>query len=202
MTDSTAKDSTSPRPKAAVKPTSPKPPAVRAKVSAAKPGTPVMAPPAPSTDGSGALAADALARPETFQLRRGGIDQATADEINVTMGGIGRADASDIAVSIGGVGMARAEKVSVEMGAIGLAVAGDARVSQGFARFMLAREARVEQGLIGTLITGRATIHRTTGVFLLVAGRVDGPVKAVLDWRGGLAFGAAFGLFWAMLRRR
>jgi len=31
---------------------------------------------------------------------------------------------------------------------------------------------------------------------------VDGPVKAVLDWRGGLAFGAAFGLFWALLRRR
>ena len=56
--------------------------------------------------------------------------------------------------------------------------------------------------LIGTLITGRATVKRTTGVFLLVAGRVDGPVKAVLDWRGGLAFGAAFGLFWALLRRR
>ena len=67
---------------------------------------------------------------------------------------------------------------------------------------MLAREASVEQGLVGTLIAGRATVQRTTGVFLLIAGRVDGPVKAVLDWRGGLAFGAAFGLFWAVFRRR
>ena len=82
------------------------------------------------------------------------------------------------------------------------AVAGEARMSQGYARLVVAREANVEQGLIGTLITGKATIQRSTGVFLLVAGRVDGPVKAVLDWRGGLAFGAAFGLFWALLRRR
>ena len=118
------------------------------------------------------------------------------------MGGIGRADATDIAVTMGGVGLARAEHVSVEMGGIGAAIAGEARLSQGFARYVVAREASVEQGLVGTMITGRATIGRTTGVFLLVAGRVDGPVKAVLDWRGGLAFGAAFGLFWALLRRR
>ena len=118
------------------------------------------------------------------------------------MGGIGRADATDIAVSMGGVGLARAERVSVEMGSIGLAVAADARLSQGYTRIVMAREAHMEQGLVGTMIAGKATIGRTTGVFLLVAGRVDGPVKAVLDWRGGLAFGAALGLFWALLRRR
>ncbi len=75
--------------------------------------------------------------------------------------------------------------------------AGEARLTQGYARSILAREASVDQGLVGTLITGRVTFERPTGVFLLVAGRVDGPVKAVLDWRGALAFGAAFGLFWA-----
>ena len=67
---------------------------------------------------------------------------------------------------------------------------------------MLAREARLEQSLVGALITGRVTVERTTGVLLLVAGRVDGPVKAVFDWRGALAFGAAFGLLWGILRRR
>ena len=85
---------------------------------------------------------------------------------------------------------------------IGAAAAAEARLSQGFARLVVAREATIEQGLIGTLIAGKATVQRTTGVFLLIAGRVDGPVKAVLDWRGGLAFGAAFGLLWALLRRR
>jgi hypothetical protein len=144
--------------------------------------------------------ADGAADP--IRIDRDGIDAVDARDIDVHMGGIGRADARDVAVSMGGVGLARAERVSVEMGGIGLAVARDARLSQGFARYVVAREASMEQGLVGTMIAGRATVQRTTGVFLLVAGRVDGPVKAVLDWRGGLAFGAAFGLLWALLRRR
>jgi hypothetical protein len=103
---------------------------------------------------------------------------------------------------MGGIGIARADRVSVEMGGLGLAVAGEARVTQGYARSIISRETRIEQGLVGTLITGRATVERSTGVLLLVAGRVDGPVKALFDWRGALAFGAAFGLVWGIVRRR
>ena len=88
------------------------------------------------------------------------------------------------------------------MGGIGIGLAGEARVTQGFARSILAREVRIEQGVVGTLIAGRATFERTTGVLLLVAGRVEGPVKAMFDWRGALAFGAGFGLLWGILRRR
>ena len=123
--------------------------------------------------------------PDVVHVVQGGIERAEAQEINVRQGGIARADATDIAVSMGGVALARAERVSVEMGGIGAALAGEARLSQGYARLVIAREANVEQGLIGTLITGKATIQRSTGVLLLVAGRVDGPVKAVFDWRGG-----------------
>ena len=103
---------------------------------------------------------------------------------------------------MGGVGLARADRVSVEMGGIGLALAGEARVTQGYARSIISRETHIDQGLVGTLITGRATIQRPTGVLLLVAGKVEGPVKAVFDWRGALAFGAAFGVAWGLLRRR
>jgi len=199
MADSTAKKIASPsdRTPSTLRPaeTSTRPKAPRTRAATATPT------PGPKVDEAAAWAAAPSAL-DTVHIHKGGIERADANEINVKMGGIGRADATDIAVSIGGVGLARAERVSVEMGGIGLAVAGEARLSQGFARYVVAREASVEQGLIGTMITGRATIQRTSGVFLLVAGRVDGPVKAVLDWRGGLAFGAAFGLFWALLRRR
>lgn len=212
MAERPARTTATPKPAAAAKPALSKPPKTRAAAGAP---TTKVAPPLDETTRIDAQASETGAAPATtprppvsaatvdrIDVQQGGIEQANAREINVRMGGIGRADAHDIAVSLGGVGLARADRVSVEMGGIGLAVADEARLSQGYARVVLAREARVEQGLVGTMITGKATIQRTTGVFLLVAGRVDGPVKAVLDWRGALAFGGAFGLFWALLRRR
>ena len=66
-------------------------------------------------------------------------------------------------------------------------------------RNVLARDIRFEQGLIGTAITGRATFERTSGVMLLVARNVDGNVKALMDWRGAIAFGAAAGLVIGLL---
>ena len=105
-------------------------------------------------------------------------------------------------MSQGGIGIARGDRVSVEMGGIGVAIASDARVSQGYVRNVLARDFRFEQGLIGAVVTGRATFERTGAVFLLVARNVDGNVKALMDWRGALAFGAVAGLVIGLLRRR
>jgi hypothetical protein len=70
------------------------------------------------------------------------------------------------------------------------------------ARTVIAQDVRVDQGLIGTAFAGRVTFERPAGVFLLLAGRTEGPVKALMDWRGALAFGAAFGLLVGLLRRR
>ena len=139
---------------------------------------------------------------DSVSITQGGVTTVTARSIDVRQGGIANAQAEDIAVSMGGVALARADRVSVEMGGVGLALAGDVRVTQSYARSILARESHIDQGLVGALITGRATLQRPSGVFLLVAGRVEGPVKAVLDWRGALAFGAAFGLVLGLLRRR
>ncbi len=138
----------------------------------------------------------------TVTINQGGLGVAKADHVDVRQGGIGRVEATDVALSQGGIGIARGDRVSVEMGAIGVAIATEARVSQGFVRNVLARDLHFEQGLIGTVITGRATFERTGGVFLLVARNVDGNVKAVMDWRGALAFGAVAGLLIGLLRRR
>ena len=177
----------------------PQPTAPTAGMTSSKTDRPEAGRPASVDIGQGGVA-DVAA--DAVSITQGGIRSATAKTIDVRQGGIANAKAQDIAVSMGGVAFAQADRVSVEMGAVGLALAGEARVTQGYARSVLAREARLEQALVGALITGRVTVERTTGVLLLVAGRVDGPVKAVFDWRGALAFGAAFGLMWGILRRR
>lgn len=168
--------------------------------------------PGPTDDG-----ADPGPRRATVAIRQGGADRVSADTVSITQGGastvnarsvevrqggIAIARADDIAVSMGGVALARADRVSVEMGGIGIALAREAHLTQGAARSIIAREVRVDQGLVGSAIASQVSFARPSGVLLLIAGRVDGPVRALLDWRGALAFGAAFGLLFGLIRRR
>ena len=127
---------------------------------------------------------------------------ATAEHVDVQQGGIMRLDAQDVAVNMGGIGLARGDRVSVELGGLGLGLARELRLTQGAARTVLAREAHVDQGLIGTVIAGQARFERNTGMLILIAGRVEGNVRTLLDWRGALAFGAAIGVALGLLRRR
>ena len=139
---------------------------------------------------------------DAVSITQGGASMVTAKTIEIHQGGIGRAQADDINVRMGGVGLARADRVSVEMGGIGLSLARESHVTQGVARTVLAQDVRVDQGLVGTAFAGKVTFEQPSGVFLLVAGKTEGPVKALLDWRGALAFGAIFGLLVGLLRRR
>jgi hypothetical protein len=100
------------------------------------------------------------------------------------------------------VGLARGERVSVELGGIGAAFGGEVRITQGAAYSVLAREVRLEQTIVRTVIANDVKVDRTAGVLVLLARRVDGDVRTVLDWRGAIAFGIAFGLVNVLLRRR
>lgn len=133
---------------------------------------------------------------------RGGVQEVVATNLQVSQGGIGRASATDITVSQGGIGFARGDRVSVQMGGIGAAIASEVRVSQGGAGSVLARDVHIEQAVVRTVVANNVRFDRTTAVLILVARRVDGDVRALLDWRGGLAFGAAFGIIVALFRRR
>ena len=139
---------------------------------------------------------------ESLTIRQGGLEEANARTIDISQGGIGRATADDIAISQGGIGFARGDRVSVEMGGIGAAIGGEVRLTQGVAGTILARDVRVEQAGVRTILANHVHIERTTGVLFLIARRVDGNVRAVLDWRGALAFGAAFGVVVSLFRRR
>ena len=124
-----------------------------------------------------------------------------ADAVEVHQGAIGRVDATDVAVTQGAIGAARADRVSVEMGALGAALGGVVSVSQGAVGTILAREVRVEQAFVRTLVAQEVSIHRPSAVVFLLAQKVSGEVKVLLDWRGALAFGAAFGILSNLLGR-
>ncbi|HEY4633536.1 MAG TPA: hypothetical protein VIH00_06420 [Candidatus Limnocylindrales bacterium] len=153
-------------------------------------------PAAETAAGGDAVSADVVS------ISQGGVQFAQARHVDIVQGGIMRAEATDIAVSQGAIGLARGDRVSLEMGGMLVAVAREARISQAYARQVIAREVDVDQAAIGTLVTARASFARRGLVGILVARQVEGDVRALLDWRGALAFGAALGVLLAVLRRR
>jgi hypothetical protein len=53
-----------------------------------------------------------------------------------------------------------------------------------------------------TMVGADVTIRQPSAIGVLIAGRVEGSVRPILDWRGALAFGAAFAVIAGILRRR
>jgi hypothetical protein len=138
----------------------------------------------------------------SIRLERGGIGEATAASVDVHMGGIGRLEAEEVLVTMGGIGAARADEIGVRMGSIGAALAGEVNVTQGVAGSIVARQATVSQSLVRTLIARDVTLSRPSWVLVLIAGRVTGDARPLVDWRGALAAGAAMGIAGALLGRR
>jgi dTDP-4-dehydrorhamnose 3,5-epimerase len=138
--------------------------------------------------GAGEVEADSVS------VTQGGIGAASAEDITVQLGGIGHAQADDIAVKMGAVGIARAERISIEMGGVGLVIGGGVAIRQGGTRSILARDVHLEQGGAGTVVANNVTFGSQSGAFIVVARHVQGQVRSVLDWRGGVAFGVAAGL--------
>ena len=87
------------------------------------------------------------------------------------------------------------------MGGIGLALGGQVDVTRGFARTVVARDVHIEQAGARTVIASRATFDRSSGALIVIAAKAEGNVRTLLDWRGALAFGAAFGILVGLVRR-
>ena len=177
----------------------------------------------PKADGSDAVdppartGADPGARPANVEIHQGGAETVAGDSVSITQGGatdvtahtvsiqqggIVRARADDITVRLGGVALARADRLSIEMGAMGAALTRELHVTQSGVRTIVAQDVRVDQSLVGTTIAGKVTFEKPSAVLLLLAGKTEGPVRAMLDWRGALVFGAVFGGLVGLLRRR
>jgi hypothetical protein len=128
-------------------------------------------------------------------------ESPAAGDIELSRGAIGRIEANDVVVTQGLVGAARAERVSVQMGALGFALTGNLSVEQGMARTVVAREAHFEQSAAQTVIAQNVRMERGSNAFLVIAQRVDGEVRAILDWRAAVAFGVAIGVVLSLFRR-
>jgi hypothetical protein len=185
--------------------------AARPRAAGRKKATDAQATDVTATDAVGAGEPDAVeiaqggadvVRARSVSVTQGGITHATADEVTVRQGGIGRLEARDVAVSQGGIGFARAERVSVELGGIGAAFAGEASVTQGAVTTLVAREVRIGQSFVRSLVASDVRFDRPSGVGVLLARRVEGDVRVLIDWRGALVIGAIVGLLGALLRRR
>ncbi len=124
-----------------------------------------------------------------------------ADAVEVHQGAVGRVDATHLTVKQGAIGGARGERIDIQMGAVGAALGGHVAIEQGFAGTVLAQEARIEQSVVRTLVARDVTFSRPSAVVFMLAQRVEGEVRVLLDWRGALAFGAAFGVIAGLFGR-
>jgi hypothetical protein len=127
--------------------------------------------------------------------------EAPSADFAITRAALGSLEARDVEISQAAVGAARAERVSVQMGALGFALTGDLTMSQSGARTLLAREAHLEQSVAQTVIAEQVHMERGSNALIVIARRVDGEVRALLDWRGAVAFGVAVGIVLSIFRR-
>jgi hypothetical protein len=161
-------------------------------------------PPGPTVDSSGQAPVarrPVLLAPTPALTPAVGLDSDLAD-IVVERGGLGSVRAREVVMSLGGIGAARAERISVELGGIGAALAREIRLSQGAAQAVIAGNARFEQAFVRSVLAGRVEMGRGAVAGVVIARRVDGEVRTLLDWRGALALGSALGLVWALFRLR
>ena len=156
-----------------------------------------QAAPASATPGPDAPASDApdiVALPETPHA----LTMPAAVEF--ARGAVGGIRAQDVHVRSGVVGGIAGEHASVEMGLVGGMAAREASVSQAVVRTVLAQDVRIEQSLVRTVVANRVQVGPTTAIAFVLARRVDGNPRILLDWRGALAFAAVFGALAAVFR--
>jgi hypothetical protein len=137
----------------------------------------------------------------SITVRQGGMSVANAETIEIRQGGIMRARATDIAVSQGGVGIAQGDKVSLDRGMIGAAFGGETRLVQSMSNVVMGNETTVDQSIVGAIVGSQVTVRQPSAIGVLIAGRVNGSIRPILDWRGAAAFGAVFAVVYGIVRR-
>lgn len=118
----------------------------------------------------------------------GQLEDVRAEHVEIVQGGAQRIDAHSVSIEQGGAGLVRASEVSVHQGGIGLVRADSVELREtSSAVAVAAREANIGAG---------------SNIVFLLARTVRGDVQPLLDWRAAAAFGAAFAVVTALLRRR
>lgn len=126
-----------------------------------------------------------------------------ADHVDVRQAAVRRVEALDVSMTQGAIGMVRADRVSLVQGGIGLAAAESVDLRQGTARLVIARgPVHLEQAFARTVVAGDVEMGGRSFAGLVIAREVRGEGRILLDWRAGLALGAALVLGMTLLRGR
>ena len=147
----------------------------------------------------GATDAPTIVTPETIEVVEDGAS-FDAEHVQLRQSAVGRVEATQVAVEQGAIGAARAEHLKVDRGAIGAALGEQVELSRGYARSILARQVQLDRAAARIVIAADVRTNQTAVMFL-VARKVAGDVRVLFDWRGALAFGAAAGLVFGLIRR-
>jgi hypothetical protein len=124
-------------------------------------------------------------RPADSRVDQGVVGGITADRVEVGQGIVGGVMSGEVRVGRGIVGGILADRVSIAQGGAARIVAGDVSIEQGGAGAIAGWNVRLGHGSFAGAVVGA---------------RIDGDVRALLDWRGVLAVAlAVIGIAW--LRR-
>ena len=116
-------------------------------------------------------------------------DEIVAEVVEIHQGAVGRVEAGELTVTIGAVGAARAERIDIERGMLGAALADEVEITQSMVQTVVAREVGLEQVYARAVIAAEVTVEKPSFIGVLLAWKVTGDVRPLLDWRGALALG-------------
>jgi hypothetical protein len=125
-----------------------------------------------------------------------------AEHVDLHQAAARRVEAGEVNVTQGAIGLARADRIEVTQGAVGIALGDTVTVRQGMTRVFARGPVHLEQSFARVVVAGEVEVGPRGFAGLVIAREVSGPGRILMDWRGGLALGAALGLAWAFLRTR
>ena len=110
-----------------------------------------------------------------------------AQNVNITQGGARDISATTVSITQGGASQVHAEQMSLSQGGVAIARTESFTVNQGGSAF--------------AVVSDQATVNEGGNVLVLVAGKVNGDGRPLLDWRSALALAAGLVVAWRLARR-
>ena len=149
---------------------------------------------------TGPATASAIPMTEAPELDEDG-DEIIAEVVEIHQGAVGRVEAGELTVTMGAIGAARAERIDIERGALGAALADEVEISQSIVTSVVAREVELGQVVARTIVAAEVTVEQPSLIGVLLAWKVNGDVRPLLDWRGALALGGIVAVALALFGR-
>jgi hypothetical protein len=148
-----------------------------------------------SQAGAGQIKADSI------ELRQAGAQTIAGQQVNIRQGGVVQARSEQLSITQGGLVFAETGEATLTASTAGAVLAsGNVTLDQSIARVVLSRgDVTVDQGGSGLVVGRNVRTGDNSGTIFILAGRVEGEVKAMFGPVSSAAFGAGFALIVALL---